>query len=256
MPQMAVWAGPALAWLLLSFLQTANPCRFGTAWDEQGAPVKHRNSHLLVGYWSRIRDGRPVPDQTDINPKAIKRLLPFTFILNCEHPSRPYYRLAGTGLCERFGSELKGTGFLAFWDGSSATAIAALLRQSLCLRQPVCLFSMATTESGGIAELETVVTPVSFNGGEARRLFGLVQVLSDPGLLVEHKIVHQRLIGSQLVAEGDVAADGPAATRPDPRLPAGSLRLVVSQVTPQPQGASANPLFSGLMERVTAGGKF
>ena len=210
--------------------------------------MKHRNSHLLVGYWSRIRGARPVPDQTDIDPKAIKRLLPYTFILNCEHPSRPYYRLAGTGLCERFGSELKGTGFLAFWDGASATAIAALLRQSLCLRQPVCLFSMATTDTGGLAELETVVTPVSFNGGEPKRLFGMVQLLSDPGLLVEHKIVHQRLIGSQLVAEGDVAADGFPGARMEPRPVAGPLRLVVSQVTPQPQGGG-NPLFSDL-ERV------
>ena len=207
--------------------------------------MKHRNSHLLVGYWSRIRAGRPVPDQTEIDPKAIKRLLPFTFIVNCEHPSRPYYRLAGTGLCERFGAELKGTGFLAFWDSSSATAIAALLRQSLCLRQPVCLFSMATTEAGFIAELETVVTPVSFNGGEPRRLFGLVQLLSDPGPLAEQKIVHQRLIGSQLVAEGDVALE-PFVARAHSALPAAPLRLVVSQAAPQPHGGDANPLFSDL----------
>ena len=33
------------------------------------------------------------------------------FILDCENPGRPVYRLAGTALCERFGFELKGTGF-------------------------------------------------------------------------------------------------------------------------------------------------
>ena len=37
--------------------------------------MKHKNSHLLVGYWSRLRKGREVPDQTDIDPRAIKRLL-------------------------------------------------------------------------------------------------------------------------------------------------------------------------------------
>ena len=75
--------------------------------------MKHKNSHLLVGYWSRLRKGRDVPDQTDIDPRAIKRLLSYTFILDCENPARPMYRLAGTALCERFGFELKGTGFLA-----------------------------------------------------------------------------------------------------------------------------------------------
>ena len=75
--------------------------------------MKHKNSHLLVGYWSRLRSSRAVPDQADIDPRQIKRLLSYTFILDCENPQRPVYRLAGTGLCERFGFELKGTGFLA-----------------------------------------------------------------------------------------------------------------------------------------------
>ena len=54
--------------------------------------MKHKNSHLLVGYWSRIRKGRDVPDQTDIDPRAIKRMLPYVFILDVEDPSRPIYR--------------------------------------------------------------------------------------------------------------------------------------------------------------------
>ena len=51
--------------------------------------MKHKNSHLLVGYWSRLRKGRDVPDQTDIDPRAIKRLLSYTFILDCENAFTP-----------------------------------------------------------------------------------------------------------------------------------------------------------------------
>src|SRR6185312_3268876 len=104
--------------------------------------MKHKNSHLLVGYWSRLRKGRDVPDQTDIDPRAIKRLLSYTFILDCENPARPIYRLAGTALCERFGFELKGTSFLAHWESQSGMSLASLLRQSLKLAQPVCLSSI------------------------------------------------------------------------------------------------------------------
>ena len=107
--------------------------------------MKHKNSHLLVGYWSRLRNGRDVPDQTDIDPRQIKRLLSYTFILDCENPSRPVYRLAGTALCERFGFELKGTGFLAHWESQSGLSLASLLHQSLKLRQPICLSSIAAT---------------------------------------------------------------------------------------------------------------
>src|ERR1700748_175664 len=47
--------------------------------------MKHRNSHLLVGYWSRLRKGRAVPDQTDIDPRSIKRMLSHVFILEASN---------------------------------------------------------------------------------------------------------------------------------------------------------------------------
>src|SRR3954467_14604870 len=127
--------------------------------------MKHKNSHLLVGYWSRLRKGREVPDQTDIDPRAIKRLLSYTFILDYENPARPVYRLAGTGLCERFGFELKGTSFLAHWESQSTLSLAPLLSQSLKAGQPLCLSSIAATADNGMVELESVLTPVSLQGG-------------------------------------------------------------------------------------------
>ena len=133
--------------------------------------MKHKNSHLLVGYWSRLRAGREVPDQIDIDPRAIKRLLSYTFILDCENPPRPVYRLAGTALCERFGFELKGTGFLAHWEAQSGLSLAPLLRQSLKLRQPICLSSIAATTESGMVELETVLDAHQLSGQRAHALF-------------------------------------------------------------------------------------
>jgi len=199
--------------------------------------MKHKNSHLLVGYWSRLRKGRDVPDQTDIDPRAIKRLLSYTFILDCENPARPLYRLAGTGLCERFGFELKGTSFLGHWESQSGLALSPLLRQALQLRQPVCLTSVAATADNGMAELETVLTPVSFNGGEPVRFFGMVQMLSDPAPLLGRSIAYERLIGSQLIEEGEPMPvyeqnppPPPPSWRAHPKAP--YLRLVVSKDKP------------------------
>ena len=61
--------------------------------------MKHKNSHLLVGYWSRLRKGRDVPDQTDIDPRAIKRLLSYTFILDCENPGPPAFTVLPAPRC-------------------------------------------------------------------------------------------------------------------------------------------------------------
>lgn len=203
--------------------------------------MKHKNSHLLVGYWSRLRAGRDVPDQTDIDPRAIKRLLSYTFILDCENPARPIYRLAGTSLCERFGFELKGTSFLAHWEAQSGLSLGQLLRQSLKAGQPVCLSSVAATADNGMVELETILTPVSFNGGAATRFFGLVQMLSDPTPLLGQCIAYERLTASQLIQEDEPLSIYDQNEPPPPPPPsmqlrahpkAPYLRLVVSQDSP------------------------
>ena len=223
--------------------------------------MKHKNSHLLVGYWSRLRAGRDVPDQTDIDPRSLKRFLSYTFILDCENPARPLYRLAGTALCERFGFELKGTSFLAHWEAQSSLSLSPLLKQSLKMRQPVCLSSIAATAENGMVELETVLTPVSFNGGEPRRFFGMVQMLSDPTPLLGRTIAYERLIASQLIREDeplplyDQANLPPPPPPPSGGMPRGHakapyLRLVINRDNPNLSAFGAGDLLQKMFEFV------
>ncbi|MDE2265131.1 MAG: PAS domain-containing protein [Alphaproteobacteria bacterium] len=201
--------------------------------------MKHKNSHLLVGYWSRIRRGRDVPDQTDIDPRAIKRMLSYVFILDVEDPKRPVYRLAGTSLCERFGFELKGTGFLAHWEAQSGAALASLLKQALDLKQPICLTSIGASADCGMVELETVLAPVSFGPGKPTRFLGMIQIMSDATQLGGRPIAFQRLAASQLIREDEPMAAYSTLPPPPPPGPmlrshpkAPHLRLVVSQDRP------------------------
>jgi len=201
--------------------------------------MKHRNSHLLVGYWSRLRKGRGVPDQTDIDPRAIKRILSHVFILEATDPARPVYRLAGTSLCERFGTELKGSEFLAHWEGQSRSALGALLRQSLMTRQPVCISSIGSTMECAMVELETVLAPVTFGEAAPTRFVGMVQVVSDLAQLGGRPISFERLVGAQMIQENDPL---PGFDAPPPPMPPGDhfgtghpkaphLRLVVNRST-------------------------
>lgn len=200
--------------------------------------MKHRNSHLLVGYWSRLRRGRAVPDQTEIDPRAIKRMLSYVFILEASDPARPVYRLAGTSLCDRFGAELKGTNFLTHWEAQSRGALSMLMKQALATRQPLCLSSIAASNDCGMVEMETVLAPVSFGDGAPTRFLGMVQILSDAGQVTGRTIAFARLIGSQLVREDEPlsAYDSPPPPPPPPSQPnlrshpkAPHLRLVVSR---------------------------
>ncbi len=201
--------------------------------------MKHRNSHLLVGYWSRLRKGRSLPDQTDIDPRAIKRILSYVFILEAADPSKPIYRLAGTSLCERFGRELKGADYFSHWEAQSRSALSALLHQSLIMRQPVCVSSIGASAECGMVELETVLAPVTFGDGAPTRFVGMVQVLTDLTQLGGRPISFERLIGAKLVLENE-----PLSTLdipPPPPMPPGDtyrtpqhpraphLRLVVNR---------------------------
>jgi len=199
--------------------------------------MKHRNSHLLIGYWSRTRRGRNVPDQADIDPRAIKRMLSQVFILEARDTARPVYRLAGTVLCDRFGQELRGTSFLSIWEGRAKETLALLLGQSLAANLPLCLSAIAETSRCTMIETETILAPLTFGSGVSQRFLGITQFLGDVSSL-DGAIVLQRLQGSKLIREGD-----PVHTDTEPPMPppfesgrasgrAPHLRLVVSRDTP------------------------
>ena len=232
--------------------------------------MKHRNNHFAVGYWSLIRRGRPAPDQADIDPKALKRLLPFVFLLDARHSSF-VYRLAGTTLCERYGGELRGRNFLEQWDRDSRTRLPALMKMALVEPAPLWLSSVGTTEDRKMVEIETVLMPMTFNAGARERFLGVAQVMTDVSPLLGRSMNFERLVASGLVREGDYAvAEAPLASAPPPvrrvrrsRGARGShLQLVVSQT--QPGSAQDELAFGGndaltvLLEKCAAerGGRF
>jgi hypothetical protein len=218
--------------------------------------MKHRNSHLLVGYWSRLRRGRDVPDQCDIDPRAIKRMLSTVFLLDAAEPSQPRYRLAGTSLCDRYGFELRGMGFLAHWEAGSRAATTLLLRQSLATKQPVAIAAMGTTTEGALLELEIILAPISFGSGVPTRFVGLMQVLSDPSPLAGRPIASQRLIGSQFVHESEPLTThvppppAPPSLRSHPKGP--HLKLIVSREKPVSAHFDMDESMRALLKRLEA----
>ncbi|HEY4264056.1 MAG TPA: PAS domain-containing protein [Micropepsaceae bacterium] len=192
--------------------------------------MKHRNSHFAVGYWSRIRHGRATPDQVDIDPKALKRLLPFVFLLDARGGAFTY-RLAGTTLCERYGSELRGRDFLYQWDADSRVRLNELLRRSLQVCVPVCLTSIGATDDCHMVEIETVLMPISFGGAYPERFLGVAQVLTDVSPLAGQAISFERLVSSALIREDEPAEQASPPPndrgRPHPRAP--HLRLVAGR---------------------------
>jgi hypothetical protein len=200
--------------------------------------MKHRNSHLLIGYWSRTRRGRNVPDQSDIDPRAIKRMLSHVFILEAHDATRPAYRLAGTSLCDRFGQELRGANFLSLWEVRARDTLVLLLGQSLAANLPLCLSSIGETAQCAMIEMETILAPLTFGSSAPQRFLGITQSLGDSSHLGSAPIALQRLMGSKMIREGDPSPGDIDPPQPPPfETPRGPsraphLRLVISRDSP------------------------
>src|SRR5258705_8424343 len=177
--------------------------------------MKHRNSHFAAGFSIRIHNGLSCSDQADIDPKALKRLLPFVFLLDARGGNFTY-RLAGTTLCERYGSELRGRDYFLHWDPESSARLAELLRQSLRARLPLCLTSIGAVDHCHMIEIETVLMPITFGSDHPERFLGVAQVLTDVAPLAGQAIAFERLVPSKLVREEDTGPMKPPSAPPPP----------------------------------------
>lgn len=84
-------------------------------------------SIALFQYWNRLRDGRPAPRRTEVEPADIKALLADTFILEMDTRKEAVFRLAGTRLCAIYGRELKGFSFPSLWREKDQRLVARLV---------------------------------------------------------------------------------------------------------------------------------
>ena len=98
--------------------------------------MKQDGSITLFQYWNRLRDGRPAPKRTEIEPADIKSLLADTFILEKDTRGEAVFRLAGTRLCASYGRELKGFSFPSLWREKDQRLVVAAVARRVRARNP------------------------------------------------------------------------------------------------------------------------
>ncbi|TIN14099.1 MAG: PAS domain-containing protein, partial [Mesorhizobium sp.] len=90
--------------------------------------MNQNGSITLFHYWNRLRDGRPAPKRSEVEPADIKSLLADTFILEKDTRGEAVFRLAGTRLCAVYGRELKGFSFPSLWREKDQRLISKLIQ--------------------------------------------------------------------------------------------------------------------------------
>jgi hypothetical protein len=122
--------------------------------------MKQDGTIELFHYWNRLRNGRPAPRRTDVEPADIKRLLADTFILEKAADGLPTFRLAGTRLCATFGRELKGYSFLSLWRERDQALIARTIESAFEARAVVVVVFEGASSNAHTHEFELIALPL------------------------------------------------------------------------------------------------
>jgi hypothetical protein len=188
--------------------------------------MRIRGARRLYSYWREAKGDLAAPRREAIAPRAMRDVLPWVFILDRIDRDVAAFRLAGTGLCDLYGKELKDRNFLTFWLGDCQRTVRSLIDNVVLMPAPGIIEFEAKALNGRVVTGEIVLLPLIADDGEIHQILGgwFPSVTHDPLLqkpLMKQTVTNIRVIGAddrEFVPEPIDA----------PYRPEASLKLVVS----------------------------
>jgi hypothetical protein len=165
--------------------------------------MKQRTLQILYAYWDGLRAGRVAPLRLEIDPSRIGSILPEIFLLERVDAATYCYRLAGTRLCEMFGSELRGTNLLDDWTAVDRAELERDLTLTCEQGAATHLVMEASAGSSRRVQLEALLLPLIHAGNAIERVLGAVSAIASP-----HWLGHDRLVAKRLVSHDLIWPDG------------------------------------------------
>lgn len=163
--------------------------------------MKLDGSIALFQYWNRLRNGRPAPRRTDIEPADIKGLLADTFILEKDTRGEAVFRLAGTRLCAIYGRELKGFSFPSLWLDKDQRLVARLAEGVFRSKSVVVIVFSATSRNRRTIDFEMLLLPLD-GGVENPRCLGIMSSAQKPFWLGADPVIEGRIESVRVVDPG------------------------------------------------------
>ncbi|UVK45109.1 PAS domain-containing protein [Mesorhizobium sp. AR07] len=141
--------------------------------------MNQNGSITLFQYWNRLRDGRPAPKRSEVEPADIKSLLADTFILERDTRGQAVFRLAGTRLCACYGRELKGFSFPSLWREKDQRLVSRLIHGVFDQKSVVLITYEGFSRNGRSNKFELLALPLD-GGVENPRCLGVISAVEKP----------------------------------------------------------------------------
>jgi hypothetical protein len=148
-----------------------------------GAPTTALRAHEeLFAYWAGLRRGGALPGRRDLDPAAIKRLLPTVSLTQVIHEPLDYrLRLAGTGLYGVYGGEVTGRKLTDVYSSAAADYWRAELDEVVRTRRPRAGQHSMAWRGAAHMTLLWLRLPLATNGRDVDVILGYDAVLAPRG---------------------------------------------------------------------------
>lgn len=127
----------------------------------------------VYAYWDALRNGRPLPLRSEVDPRGIERALENAFVLERIAPGMARFRLAGMHLNDLMGMEVRGMPLTAFFTPKAREEMTRLLEAVFSGPEIVELTLTAEIGIGKPAvEGKLLILPLRSDLGDVTRALG------------------------------------------------------------------------------------
>lgn len=204
--------------------------------------MRNRSSIGIWQYWERIRRANGAPMRRDVDPCALRAILPDLFILERENDGGIRFRLAGTRICAGFGRELRGTRFADLWSALQRRRVHDQIEDAMRYEAPIASELIGISRSGQTIAMDVTALPMRSSGPASDRVIGSLSVNNPPQWFGSDPLVE--LSGAQFRKKDEGAFPSIPATDQSPIISA----TIVGASSPTRGKSSAKPFLLKILE--------
>lgn len=161
--------------------------------------MRTRTAQVLFAYWNGVRGDRLAPRRFEIEPARITPILPETFILERAERADLRYRLAGTRICEQFGTEFRGKSFFDGWTQADLGAIGECADRVMHDGGVGLVSFEARSPAGRRATFEALLLPLTHTRDTIDRILGSMTAVGEEPWLGAEPLIERRLVSHEVI---------------------------------------------------------
>ena len=174
--------------------------------------MRHDTTKAVFRYFNELRAARAAPLRQEIDPAALKGVLPDLFIMEKGRDDSVRFRLAGTRVCAILGREMRDRSFTEIWEPAMRHRMRLAADTVLANRKALEIAVTASDADGHALDLEMLLLPLFSRANRCDRIFGcLVPMAPAAGLQPRLRVLAPADLEFAPVGRGEPAQVAPAA---------------------------------------------